>query len=39
MGTYINVEKALEVLVRVWHQVLPIRSKDTAVSVVDVGIL
>src|SRR3954447_11725438 len=37
--TYINVEKTLEVLVRVRNKVLTIGSVDTAVSVVDTGVL
>jgi hypothetical protein len=37
--THVNIEKTLEVLVRVGNKVLTIRSIDTAVSVIDTGVL
>jgi hypothetical protein len=36
-STYVNKKKTLEVFVGVRNEVLSIRSKDTAISIVDVG--
>ena len=38
-STYVNEKQSLEVFVGVRNEVLSIRSKDTAISIVDVGIL
>lgn len=39
LSTHINNKKALEILIRMRNQILPIRPKDPTMTVVDVRIL